>query len=331
MRPEEFDFEISRVVTAIRQHGCNSVLLQFPEGLKRKGREVATEIASQVPKCKIVVSGEPCYGACDIPQTDADLIVHFGHLPIPSIETEKSVLYIQTRSSADPLPAVELALSNLPEKVGVVTTTQHIHTLSNVIEFLEKNGIKVHVGKGDGRTFTAGQVLGCNTSSARAVADEVDVFLYVGTGNFHPLAITIATGKGVVIADPVTGEVRRIEELKNKVLKQRFGIIELAKNAKRFGIVLSTKIGQRRERATFDIKETLEGYGKEAVIVEMNSVTPQKLDAFGLDCWVSTVCPRLAVDDYALFSKPLISPVELEIAFGIRPWEEYALDEIFPF
>ena len=40
---------------------------------------------------------------------------------------------------------------------------------------------------------TEGQVLGCNTSSAGAVMEDIDCFLFVGTGSFHPLAVALAT------------------------------------------------------------------------------------------------------------------------------------------
>jgi 2-(3-amino-3-carboxypropyl)histidine synthase len=328
---EEFDFEISKVVSTISQRGCERVLLQFPEGLKRRAAQVASEISMKAPSCQIVISGEPCYGACDVPRTDADLVVNFGHLPIPSVETPMPVLFIQARSSANPLPALEKALTILPEKTGLVTTAQHIHALPDMIDFLETNKKMVRVGKGDRRIFSAGQILGCNISAARSVAEGIDAFLFVGTGRFHPLAIALATGKKVITADPVTCELGDVEDLKNKVLKQRHGAIELAKTAERYGIILSTKAGQRRETVALGAEIALKDCGKSAVIVEMETVTPQKLDNFGLDCWISTVCPRLAIDDYSMFSKPVITPVELEIVIGKRAWEDYVFDEIFAF
>jgi 2-(3-amino-3-carboxypropyl)histidine synthase len=48
-----------------------------------------------------------------------------------------------------------------------------------------------------------------------------------------------------------------------------------------------------------------------------------------MDCWVSTACPRLAIDDCALFVKPLLTPVELDIVLDLREWKEYKFDQIF--
>jgi 2-(3-amino-3-carboxypropyl)histidine synthase len=328
---KDFDFEISRIVSTMVQRDCGKVILQFPEGLKRRAADVAAEISRIAPGRRIIVHGEPCFGACDVPDTDADLIVNFGHLPIPCVETPRPVLFIQARSSADPLPIVEKALDLLPERVGLATTAQHLHMLPAVVDLLERNKRLVRVGKGDGRVFAAGQVLGCNISAVRSVAGDVDVVLFIGTGNFHALAISLGTGKKVLIADPVVKELRDVESLGNEIMKQRHGAIETAKGAERFGVILSTKAGQRRETVALGVEKALTDRGKRAVVVEMGFITPQKLDAFGLDCWVSTACPRMAIDDYAMFAKPVITPVELEIALGIRAWDDYAFDEIFAF
>ena len=324
---EKFDFEIDRIVQAINGRGCHKVLLQFPEGLKRKAAEVAATISSQV-KCEVIIHGEPCFGACDVPRTNADLIVQFGHLPIPCLDSPNSIMFIQAKSDADPMPVIEKALDKLPQRIGLLTTAQHIHHIVPIMIYLQEKGKEVLVGKGDGRLFAEGQVLGCNASCARNVEKKVDAFLFMGTGNFHPLAVSLATPKPVIIADPVNNEVRDISEVRDRMLRQRHAAIEKAREAKRFGILLSEKPGQRREKVADYAKKMLSEKQLSSVIVEMNLVTPQKLDAFGLDAWISTACPRLAMDDYSAYEKPILTPVELEILLGKRAWDHYAFDEI---
>ena len=72
----------------------------------------------------------------------------------------------------------------------------------------------------------------------------------------------------------------------------------------------------------------MEGAGKEAVVIEMENVSPKKLDAFGLDAWVSTACPRIAIDDALLYEKPMLTFPELEVVLGLREWDDYEFDEI---
>ena len=41
-----------------------------------------------------------------------------------------------------------------------------------------------------------------------------------------------------------------------------------------------------------------------------------------------TACPRIAIDDSAMYKKPVITPQELEIVLGLRDWDDYLMDEI---
>jgi len=65
--------------------------------------------------------------------------------------------------------------------------------------------------------------------------------------------------------------------------------------------------------------------------VVMDHIDPGALRYLDAGALVNTACPRLAVDDYGRFleaGKTIITPPELEIALGLRDWEDYRLDEI---
>jgi 2-(3-amino-3-carboxypropyl)histidine synthase len=47
-----------------------------------------------------------------------------------------------------------------------------------------------------------------------------------------------------------------------------------------------------------------------------------------MDAYVSTACPRIAVDDQSTYPMPVLTPQELEIMLGRASWEGYVLDEI---
>ena len=53
------------------------VLLQFPAGLRLQALSVADFII-ELGAEPIIWAGS-CYGACDLPDYKADLLIHFGH------------------------------------------------------------------------------------------------------------------------------------------------------------------------------------------------------------------------------------------------------------
>ena len=74
----EYALETERAIKEIKKRKAKIVCLQFPEGLKPRALEVADEIEGRTnAKCAIWLGS--CYGACDIPGIDADLLVQFGH------------------------------------------------------------------------------------------------------------------------------------------------------------------------------------------------------------------------------------------------------------
>jgi 2-(3-amino-3-carboxypropyl)histidine synthase len=78
-----YDFEIDRIVDTIKSEKAKIVGLQFPEGLKTQAIDIAREIESK-SGCTIVIFADPCYGACDTKNIEAeklgvDLVFQFGH------------------------------------------------------------------------------------------------------------------------------------------------------------------------------------------------------------------------------------------------------------
>ena len=86
--------------------------------------------------------------------------------------------------------------------------------------------------------------------------NEVDLFLYVGSGNFHPLGLILIAKKPVVAVDPYDNSVKfdELNDLKDTILRQRYGAIARSKDAKVFGILVGTKVGQQRMNLAKKIK-----------------------------------------------------------------------------
>jgi len=77
-----FDLELDKVIKEIKQRKSSNVLIQLPDGLKPKAKEVADAIEKETSAQPFIWLGG-CFGACDIPLgLDAlgiDLVIQFGH------------------------------------------------------------------------------------------------------------------------------------------------------------------------------------------------------------------------------------------------------------
>ena len=321
--------DLDKVIRKINSKDARTVGLQFPEGLKMQAVKIAHEIEEETD-ATVIISGDPCFGACDVGDLkmkgSVDLIVHYGHTPLP-LKYEIPTLFIEAFANIDLKKDLEKCLDNLKDysKIGLVTTTQHLHLLNEIKDFLEDNGKDVVLGSSP--STRKGQVLGCNFSSIKDL--DVDVILFVGSGNFHPLGIKLFSNTPVLALDPYNSEIRKMDEYADRILRIRFARITKARSAKKWGILVSSKEGQYRMKLAKELKKILEDNKMEAYIILVDNVTPDALLPYlELDAFVVSACPRIAIDDSQMYKKPLLTPQELEIVLNKREWENYQLDEI---
>ena len=321
-----FDFEEKRLENEIKKRKSTVVFLQLPEGLKPEAPHLAAVIeeAGALP----IVSSDPCYGACDLAVSEAkllgaDLIVHFGHTPM-ILDVDVPTVYIDAKAKVSIKKAVTEALPLLSSwsKIGLVTTVQHVHQLEDAKKLLEAAGKTVFVGD-TGHGKYAGQVLGCDFSNAQTVSGKVEAILFVGGGRFHAIGAALATGKPTVIADPYEQTAYPVDNQVRRIIMQRWANISEAKEAKRFGVLVSLKSGQMKLEKALNIKEKLEQHGLVATLFALREVTPSALLQFPtIDAFVNTACPRLSLDDAPNFGKALLSVNETLVLLGEMKWEE---------
>ena len=325
-----FNLQIDTIESWIRDRGFTSVALQLPEGLKLRAIELSEQIFKDTG-AKVVILGYPCYGACDLftgYKAYAQGLVHFGHSPIPNLPQDDDVLYIEARAEVEIDGPLSAYVDRLPQSVGLLASVQYVHLLPRAKEIIEASGRRALIGKGDGRIFYPGQVLGCNCSSAVAVQDDVDCYLFLGEGDFHPLAATFGVKKHVVILNPVTGEIRDLDDKRDRILRRRFAAICAAEKAQRFLVIVCGKVGQCRMAAADGIEEKLRAAGKEVFRLVTDEVSPAALIHYRVDAYVNTACPRIAMDDSVRYEHPMLTIPEAEIVIGLRTWDDYVFDSI---
>jgi len=303
------------------------IAIKLPEGFI----PYATKILDFLEEngIKAFLLAESCYGACDfVSYKEIEKIICIGEAEMPYLRKkyEPEVAFIEARYDFD-VSFLNKAFKFLGKKVGLVSITPYMHKLKECKEYLEKNGYEVFIGKKSRRTAYDGQILGCDFSSATSIANIVDDFVLIADGFFHAIGLAIATGKNVFVANPISNEIKKCNEMKEKLLKQRYAIIAKAMDAKNFGIIVGEKKGQARFKLAREIKNLAEKYGKEANLIMANNITSY-IDYFDFDAFVSTACPRVAIDDAMKFKKPVLTPIEFEILLGEREWSNYEFDQI---
>ena len=326
-----FDSELETISRWISDGGYAPLALQMPEGLKIRAPEISEFIERETGAVPVIV-GRPCYGACDLFDYHgwADALIHFGHSPIPSQGDDPNVLYIESRSDAEVDESIIGSLSRLPERIGLLATVQYLGLIPKVKGMLESSGREVRVGEGDRRICHPGQVLGCNCSAAESVDADVDGYLFIGEGDFHPLAAAFGMEKPVLVLNPVTGEVRDMSETRDRILRRRFAAIQGARDAESFLVIVCSKVGQNRSGLADEMVSLLRRHGRTAHKVIIEEINPTALMSYQVDAFVNTACPRIAMDDAARYPKPMLTPPELEIALGEREWGQYVFDQIRP-
>lgn len=339
MKINDYEIDIDEAIQTIQKKQWKKIFLQLPEGLKTTAGSFVNMITKHTD-ATVLIAADPCYGSCDIPCSDhmrslgIDAILHLGHTIIPSLQTSKEIpiLYINAQSQKPVIPVIKKSLPFLTGRtIAIVTTAQHLHTLPAVEKYLLDNGYTPLIGTGDRRIFQQGQVLGCNYSSAQILSSIADSYLFIGSGTFHPLGLIFSTHKPVVAADPYSGTVKKteLEELKERVLRQRHSAIAMAQLAKIFGILIALKPGQQRITLALQVQKKIQDIGKQTILLAIDNLNPMIVQNFPhVDCFVSTLCPRIALDDYLQYKKNIITPIELSIALGEISWDKYSFDEI---
>lgn len=187
------------------------------------------------------------------------------------------LLFLPAKAKAD----VKNFVDNIKVKgkVGLVAAVQYVHLLPELQKYIPNSII-------------AGQVLGCNAEKPYKVKDQVDAFLYVGSGRFHPIAVAMITKKPTYTISPITKEFSEIDEKEIKdYQKKKQGKQLMFMTAKKVGIIVSVKPIQQLYKKALELKDKLK---KEAFIFVTNTFNVDEFENFNdIDCWINTACPRI--------------------------------------
>ena len=199
--------------------------------------------------------------------------------------------------------------SILPKKIGLATTVQFLDFVDEVRQYLEKKGKEVFVDTM--KQKYPGQLLGCDYGAAEKVKENVEAFLYFGTGKFHPLGIALNIDKEVYCYDPLSAVMSKIDRAEvERYNRKRKGAYLKFLESGNIGMLVSLKPGQNNFKKAVELKKQLKD--KNCYIFVSDTIDFNQIENFPfIQCWVNTACNRI-LDDYDKFPRPLVDLSDIE-------------------
>lgn len=218
------------------------------------------------------------------------------------------IIYVEAKSDIE-IKLPEKIFSKLPLNIGLVTTVQHVHKIKEVKKELEKAGKEVKLIKGI-HSKHAGQILGCDVIHIKQDS-EIDAYLYIGTGKFHPQELLLMQEKPVFVFNPMSKKFHKLDEkLVEKIKKRKKGAYMKFLSSDKIGFMISTKPGQYNLKQAEQLEKK---YPKKKFFYLMfDTIDLNELENFPfIECFVNTACPRMAYDDAFKTRKSIINVEDL--------------------
>jgi len=141
---------------------------------------------------------------------------------------------------------------------------------------------------------------------------QIDCYLYVGDGKFHPLALVYVQKdsekiKEIVCSDPIQKKMSLmgIDNIRTILKKYKGSLIKFL-SADVIGVIATIKPGQEQFRPALEL-ETKYPHKKFYYFID-NVVSFDQLENFNfIDVWINTTCPRVGFDDQEKFVKGVIN------------------------
>ncbi|MBU0471182.1 MAG: diphthamide synthesis protein [Nanoarchaeota archaeon] len=201
----------------------------------------------------------------------------------------------------------KIVLNKLPSKIMLFLTAQLINQKKQLIKQLNNAG-KIVVLKKTPHTIYEGQLIGCNTE---VIKGDFEAFFYIGDGMFHPEALIVKNDKPVHIWNMISKDYKLLTLKDAQKLRKR---IQSAKMkfliSKEIGVLVTTKPGQNKLEQFMKLKKDYPE--KNFYLLANNNIEFDSLEDFPfIECYVNTVCARIAYDDYDKFPKIVLNVEDL--------------------
>ncbi|KAH7105585.1 diphthamide synthesis protein [Auriculariales sp. MPI-PUGE-AT-0066] len=188
------------------------------------------------------------------------------------------------------------------------------------------------------KPLSPGEILGCTAPTL----SDVDALVYLGDGRFHLESIMIANPRVPAFRyDPYSKKLTR-ERYEHSLMKRtRQQAVDTARSAmlrepdRPWGVILGTLGRQGNLRQLQAITNQLVNAKQpmSSIPILLSELSPAKLALFGshVSVFAQTSCPRLSIDWGYAFDRPLLSPYEAAVVFGVDAGWSQESDDSKPY
>ncbi|KAG7400138.1 Diphthamide biosynthesis protein 2 [Phytophthora boehmeriae] len=348
-------YDIPRTVAQLRSGGYKAIALQFPDSLlpdaSRVQQELKDGLAGQWER--VFILGDTSYGSCCVDEVAAqhlvaDCIVHYGRTCL-SATTSIPVIYVFGNASIE----VEDCVQQLSDCIAAVDPSKTIvmlyeprfhHASSAAFNALQQKFGERNLVFGGMKTFydptSSGEtsVDGENASNAvlhiggqeivvdaenAEVTPETFALLYIGAESAHLTSILMRySAVDCFSYNPDTFSTRKEGAVVNRSLMRRFFLVQQAKEAQIFGILMGTLGVSKYLDVVHSLQKLIKKSGRKSYLFVVGKVNVPKLANYAeIDAFVLVACQQNTLMDSKEYYKPIVTPYELQLA--LSPDEEW--------
>lgn len=331
-----------------------SATLQFPDELLHDSVRIYRSLKNKVGNKDLYILADTSYGSCCVDEVasqhvDATAIIHYGHACV-SQTYRLPVMYIFGKKPINIDDCLEKLLSMVSEPQDCVFVVRHDvayahaavklvdklrQTLNTDVKYSEvpsklypenpdptvsklSDGIsRVHINPTD------------EPQSSDGGPSKSTIF-YIGGESLGLTNLLITHSFCDVISyDPESKSTRVESSRTNRLLMRRYAVVQKARDADIFGILVGTLGVASYLPLIKRIRANLKRAHKKSYTISVGKLNPAKLANFlEVECFVLVACPENSLIDAKDFLRPIVTPYELEIALQAeQSWTgRYVLD-----
>ncbi|KAH9942803.1 putative diphthamide synthesis protein-domain-containing protein [Amylocystis lapponica] len=345
-------YDVDRTVVDILKGDFRRIALQFPDELLHDSVPIFRALKSRLgPGRELYVLADTSYGSCCVDEVaaqhvDADAMVHYGHACM-SQTSRLPVIYVFGKRQVDPVDCADRLLASMQESPSNssksvlilrydVAYAHRIDVIADKLQAALPSSMRLLYSPvplvSYPQKVQTPEAQDTSTDSYQPPDHPADdcVIFYVG-GESLSLTNLLMTHASCEVHsyDPSTKTARLESARTNKLLMRRYAVVQHARDADVFGILVGTLGVSSYLPLISHLRSVLARAHKKSYTISVGKLNPAKLANFlEIECFVLVACPENSLVEAKEFLRPIVTPYELEVALQAeQTWTgQYVLD-----